>query len=147
MTCRTTSRLFAVLVFAAGSAVAESPKTPVSVSATTEDSIGSRLAFTIREGIRRSASMELVDEARYAFVRIHLVTLNPDASKGKELWTAYSIVWTRSFKKYPSFEQYLTQTVGTCGADRLEECGASIIARTDEQALEIRADEARAPDR
>jgi hypothetical protein len=64
---------------------------PVYVEANAPDSVGNRLVYAIREGIRRSSAMTLVDREQDGFISLKIVTLNPDESN-TSLRTVYSIV-------------------------------------------------------
>jgi hypothetical protein len=108
----------AALVISSGPAFAQ--KMPVFLAQTTRDDVGGRLAFAIKEGIRRSASMQLADRQQDARLSVMLVTINPDQSRGQEWQTVYSVVWTVETFHNPPVTMYLTNSVGTCGSARLQ---------------------------
>jgi hypothetical protein len=104
---------------------------PVYVDSTTPDTLGTRLAFAIREGIRRSAGFRLVDRDAEAGIAVRLVTVSPLMGSPVQL-TSYSVVWTSKRLDEPQLPIYLSQQVGVCGTDTLSECAEGIIAKTDE---------------
>ena len=123
-----------LLLIAAASASAQ---VTVYVSVTAPDAVGGRLAYSIKEGIRRSTAMQLVDREQDGFVRVNLVTLDPDKTS-PGIRTIYSVVWTtETFHKIP-VTMYLTNRVGICGSDHVLQCAESLVAGTDEQVSFVR---------
>jgi hypothetical protein len=110
----------------------------VAVIPTTDDTVGNRLVFAIKESIRRSAGMQLVDRTQDGFIRMNIVTLDPDKSSGGGNRTIYSVVWTAQTFHRPSVTMYLTSSVGTCGTNRVSQCADGLVADTDEQASMVR---------
>lgn len=104
--------------------------TLVEVVSTSDDSVGQRLVFAIKEGIRASRSMELTVEDRPR-IRIDIVTLDPDRGD-RGMSTVYSIVWTFDGPTQ-ALPSYLTTSVGTCGASRVRDCADGLVADTDRQ--------------
>ena len=105
------------------------------VNNSSDDAVGRQLAFELREGIRRSAAMELADRMQDGRLYIRLVTLDPD-DEGRR--TVYSATLTmQTFHETP-VEMYLTSLVGTCGRNRVAECSRGLMARVDEQATDLR---------
>lgn len=104
----------------------------VYVESTAEDSVGGRLAYAIRERIRRSSSMEIADREKDGFIGVHIVTLDPDANNANQgTRTIYSLVWTtKTFHQTP-VTMYLGNSVGLCGSRRVDECGDDLVADTD----------------
>ena len=111
----------------------------VHVSSTAEDTVGNRLTFAIREGIRRSAAMTLVDREQDAFILVRIVTLDPDRNDtASSTRTIYSVVWTTKTLHDTPVEMYLTSSVGLCGARRVAQCADGLVADTDREASEVR---------
>lgn len=110
--------------------------TAVWVSATAEDIVGGRLVYSLKEAVRRSVGLRLVDRREDAAIIVHLVTLDPDSNVGNR--TIYSAVWTVQTLHNPPVTMYMTQYVGLCGAKRLEGCAQSLVATTDNVASTLR---------
>ncbi|WP_137718682.1 hypothetical protein [Methylobacillus flagellatus] len=109
----------------------------IHVTATADDSIGKQLVYQLREALRASRGMRLVDDMNDSFVRIKIVTLDPDSGRGGGYQTVYSAVWTvRQFDR--DSEIYWTNYVGTCGASRTQSCATSLASQTDEVATDVR---------
>lgn len=109
----------------------------VALSSTASDQIGSRLAYEIREGIRRSAGMTLVDDKNEAAVRVYLVTMNPDEERSQN-WTVYSVVYTVMNVRAPSSSVFVNHFVGTCGSGRVSACASGVVATADEIGTEFK---------
>jgi hypothetical protein len=109
----------------------------VHVSATADDPIGKQLVYQLREGLRDSKGLILVDNMDESYVRLKIVTLDPDEKRGGGYQTVYSVVWTvRQFDR--DAEIYWTSYVGTCGESRTQTCAASLVSQTDEVAILVR---------
>lgn len=110
----------------------------VHVISTADDTVGSRLVFGIREGIRRSSGMELVSLESDALVTIRIVTIDPSAnteSAGHQ--TVYSMVVTAKTMHETPVDMYLENIVGHCGARRVSECADGLVAATDKWAEKV----------
>ena len=101
-----------------------------------DDTVGQRLAFKIREGLNQSTSMVAVDSYNDSVVRVSLVCLSPDIQdRGSVSKYSYQItLW--NFKGYYDFA--LTHGVGTCGSQRVAECAEGIVAAIDSAVSELR---------
>jgi hypothetical protein len=107
-------------------------KTNVYVNFTSNDSVGGRLTYAIKECIRRSAGMSLSNRIEDALVTINIVTLDPDNNtQNRNIRTVYSAVWTSKTLHETPVEMYLTNTVGTCGSNKINECAEDLAAETD----------------
>lgn len=109
----------------------------VHVTSSGVDPIGVRLAFAVREGIRRSAGMTLVDSRDDRLLGVHLVTMDP-TKNDEGLNTVYSLVWTLRTLDDRPVHIYLTSKIGACGATVIAECAESIVADTDKHATDYR---------
>ncbi len=103
-----------------------------------DDMIGSRLAYSIRETIRKSSGMKLVDRSEDASIYLHFLSINPDKRSNENYRTSYAVTWTVQTFHTPPVEMYLTSSVGICGSDKVSSCAEGIAATTDEQAQKIR---------
>lgn len=137
-TMKVAIRYLVLLVLQGFVAGISSAQNAIWVSATADDSVGRQLVFELKEGIRRSAAMRLVDRSQDAQVFIHLVTMDPDRPSGGGNRTIYSVVWTvQSFHANP-LEVFLTTQVGICGYQRASACAGGLVATTDEQVSDLR---------
>lgn len=123
-----------LFLLAAGNAFSQ---VSIYVQATAKDSVGRQIVYELREGIRRSAAMDLADRAQDGRITIRIVTMDPDdGSPGRQ--TVYSAVFTvQTFHSSP-VEMYLTNYVGICGANRTASCAQGLVAIADEQATDLK---------
>ena len=105
---------------------------------TSDDYVGQRLAFALKEAVRGSSAMKVVDRPQDGSIYVRMLTMNPDKSNGGNLRTTYSITWTVQTLHSTPVEMYLTSTVGICGSDRVNSCAQNLAATTDEQASQVR---------
>lgn len=110
----------------------------VFIEVTAPDPVGSRLAYAIKEGIRRSAGMSLADREEDSLIGLSIVTLDPDRSDAGGNRTIYSVVWTARTLHSTPVTMYLTNSVGICGSNRVTSCADSLVADTDAQATKVR---------
>ena len=120
------------------STAAAAPQAAVAVMTTTPDAVGQRLAYRVKEKIRRSAGMHLVADEKHSAIQLRLVTVDPSqANEGHS--TAYSATWTMKNFTGGIGQVYLTQYVGICGTARLDTCAENLVAITDRQIGELQA--------
>lgn len=102
-----------------------------------DDSVGQRLAFKVKEGLNRSTTMSAVDSYGESAVMVSLVCVSPDA-KDRGNYSVYSYqVTLRNFEGFYDFA--LTHGVGTCGTQRVDDCAESIVATVDSAVSGVRA--------
>lgn len=110
----------------------------VYLGATADDSVGGRLVYAMKEKIRRSAGMTLVDRDQDGRIAVQIVTLDPDSSSGGGRRTIYSVVWlAKTFHETP-IDMFLTNSVGLCGSNKVQECAEDLVADTDKQVTKVR---------
>lgn len=111
----------------AGIAQAQTP-TPVELVYTADDSVGSRLVYSIKEELLSSKSLK--QSSTGTRFQIRLVTLDGDArSNGGGNLTIYSAVFTlRVESDAGTTTLYLNNLVGNCGSNRVKGCAEGIIA-------------------
>lgn len=102
-------------------------------SANANDNIGTQLAYHLRESIRSSRGLRLVDAENKSAIQVRLVTLNPDDNNSYQ--TVYSAVITTGFE---SLKYYLTNYVGVCGRNMTRSCAEGLTANVDETATDLR---------
>lgn len=96
----------------------------------TDDPVGKRLAYEVREQIARSARNKLVLVEEDAAFILRIVTLNPSETATNQ--TIYSLVLTmKQFSKDDAFDLYLSSWVGHCGRDVVTSCAANLAANVD----------------
>jgi hypothetical protein len=103
---------------------------PVEIMETAPDTVGSRLAYQVKEHIQKSASMRLTYENDDR-LQVRLVTLDPYANDPPlaGILTVFSVVYTWMNAKYMIMPYFMTQFVGPCGANRVQECAEIITAK------------------
>lgn len=107
----------------------------VYVDATTNDPIGTQLVYFLRETLRGSNGMQLVDSEDDSVIQIRLVTLDPDHDA---IQTVYSAVITSNQIGNDTAKLYRTNIVGRCGADRVQSCAIGLASDLDKQLVAIR---------
>lgn len=110
---------------------------PVYVSAQCDqDIVGKRVAFKVKEGLRRSASMSLADRYPDSVITLSIVCQDPDANLNGVI-SRYAIQVTLLNPK--GFYDYaLTHGVNTCGANRVDSCADSLVADIDDAIGKLR---------
>ena len=94
-----------------------------------DDSVGQRIAYKVREGLRRSSSMTVADRYGDSVIQMSLVCLDPSAGEnGTVSRYSYSITFLNS-KGY--YDYQLTHGVGNCGGRRVDECADGLVADID----------------
>ena len=108
-------------------AVPEIELVPVRVIDKSTDTTGARLCYQVKESIRRSSNMTLIEKNESSIV-INISTI--PYSKSENTATIYSIIWTLNVPQFRQ-PQYLNSTLGYVGSTRIDETAESIIAFTD----------------
>jgi hypothetical protein len=90
------------------------------------DITGENLIFKIKENIRSSKDMELINDENEAEFQMKILTLDPEKKGG---YTTYSIVWTA--KLLNGANAFLNHTVGICSSDRVDLIAMNLVAKTD----------------
>ena len=102
---------------------------PILVSVTTKDRVGTNLAHRVREQFRASAGFQLVERESAAVWVVRLIT---HAGDDDQMHTVYAVIWTVN-------DLYMHSLVGICGANRVDSCATTIIAKTDKLDAEVAA--------
>ena len=127
-----------MLVASTIAAAQQATKATIYVEDSTEDTQGHRLAYQVKEQIRTSASMQLVDSVGDSGLQVHLVSI--DSSNGMQTQTAYSVAYTVTDFAHPKgYPYYVDSTGGICGSQVIDQCANSIVARLDNNLSIIRA--------
>lgn len=134
-------RILALLVAAmlcASPAMAQ--KMSVYFTMTGDDDVGVRLGYALKESIRRSSGLNLVDVEEDGRIAIRMVTINPDSDRqGGQIQTIYSMVVTAETFHETPVTMYLTNYVGYCGSSRVQSCAERLTAAADAQASKVRS--------
>ncbi|MGF6807660.1 hypothetical protein OKW30_002786 [Paraburkholderia sp. Clong3] len=135
---RLKSAVASLLISISTIAVAQQPtKAAVFVEDHTEDNQGHRLAYAVKEQIRNSAGMRIVDTPGESALQVHLGSID---ATGSQIQTAFTVVYTLTdFGNPGSFQFYLDSTGGLCGAQAIDQCANSIVARLDTNLSSVRA--------
>jgi hypothetical protein len=99
-----------------------------------DDSVGQRLAYQVKESIRRSARRESgdlfkltnIDESRLI---IYLVTAD-EFEKSPGAKTIYGVTYTFTYGGGDA-PKFITSGVGSCGADQVNKSAESLVANID----------------
>ena len=130
---------FLSLVAVAATATAQEGKSylPVHLFAQcNNDTVGQRMAYKIREGLRRSSSMKVADSYGDSVIQMSLVCLDPSTGEsGTVSRYSYSITFLNT-KGY--YDYLLTHGVGNCGTRRVDECADGLVADIDSEVGALR---------
>jgi len=110
----------------------------VASSVNSNDRVGPRLVYVIREKIRASNGLRLINNKNNALIRLSIVTLDPDLNgrtAGER--TAYSIAFTFRLP-FLDTDSFLGHSVGHCRRNRIESCALDIVSEMDSHAVEHR---------
>lgn len=127
-------------------AQADSAKIPVYVDISQNNlALGERLAFRVKETLRRSAEFRLVDADSPEKLSLFIMSIAWDSdhpSTGIIVDVAWvldsqSRSWAVAGKSF-RLQQYLTRTVGICTDDNLDTMSETIVARTDKLIDQLR---------
>ena len=98
----------------------------IEILATSDDSVGQRLVVAIRERIRASISMTITTKRDIPRIVVSITTLDPAPPSGTQ--TIYSVSLVYDGPPGPLIGVYVGNTVGLCGAERIQGCADSIFA-------------------
>lgn len=113
-------------------------RVPVAVTHIGADQVGALYVYEIREGIRGSQGMRLVDD-NYPDGHIKLVITTVDAdSRETGRSSAMATTFLYDSRDIPLAGAFLTQYVHACGRDRVASCARDIVAATDNQIQRLR---------
>jgi hypothetical protein len=113
------------------------PPISVKLEASGDDSVGQRLVYRIKEGLRRSSRFDLVEQHSFG-LEISIVTVegvrdNPGNS------TVFSVIWVWNNLEQP-YPFYITSEVGYCGSKRIQECAEGLVASTNKYSSQVPRD-------
>ena len=129
---------FIGILFLSSPAVAQSTSGPFSVEVVgnSDDSVGSKLIYEIKNKIQQSALMQLKGDDPYR-VAIFVSTLENDREYSGTA-TVYSVAWVAYDPAGDIWRSFMWSTVGICGANRVESCASGLVANTYEAIEELK---------
>jgi len=130
-----------ILLVGSSNAQKMEPPTRVGVTHSGNDVVGQTLAYQVREQIKSSDQMKLVDATNKtaAYVRVSVVTVDPFSETGIDrVSSTYSCTWSyRLAISGRSTELLLTSRVGTVASGGTKAPARNIAAITDEQRRKV----------
>jgi hypothetical protein len=111
---------------------------PISIQSQCDhDFVGQRIAYGIRERIRRSTSMKLSDVSAGAVLEAQLLCLNSTLENSSvRSIHSLTIVFPNHSKPY---DYLLASSLGSCGSERIDSCAETMVARIDSVLIELSA--------
>lgn len=107
----------------------------VHVSASAVDAVGRQFVDAVRQQLRASPDLTLVDESKGARIRLKIATLDPDNNSARR--TVYSVVVTvRPADR--DVDVYSNNYVGLCGQARVQACARDIVEEAGAPAASLR---------
>jgi hypothetical protein len=129
--------LMIVLLFPV-TAYAQEFKVPVEVQHTGDDSVGLRVAYTLKENIRKSQGMVLVTDTQ-ARMKVVLVSLNiPLLTDDRTNYSAISVAIVFDSLDVPAGGVFLTSMVYDVGRDRVVLVAEMMLAALDREIDRLR---------
>ena len=132
----------ALIAFGGLFSLGDSRADTVWVDIQAKDSIGQRLGYLVRDGIRRSAGMSLADREVDAVITLDLVSVDlSDVRPGVR--SAYSAVWAVRAKLPDPCGWTVAMpsgnTVDVCPAVAVDECAQDLVAKADRLISDMKA--------
>lgn len=107
---------------------------PVQIVHTGSDQVGLRYAFELREAIRGSKGMTLVNDGLDPpRIKVSLVTIDTESSGERGVASAIAVTLLYDSIDIPAGGAHLTTVVHVCGRDRVASCARDLLARIDAQ--------------
>jgi len=115
---------------------------PVEIEHAGQDSLGLRYFFEIKEAIRGSNSMRLVDSTPLTpRIRVSVITIDRDRDKaGSGQQTTVSTTLVFDSIDMPLSGAFITSYVEYCGSDRINECTRRMLSKIDAASESLRKD-------
>ena len=122
--------IFFPILILSNRATAQTNQIAIIVSATSDDIVGQRLVYKVKEELRRSTGLRLAEANENSGLYLRLVTLDSDTN-APGVSTTYSAVWVLESPDF-IWPYFLHATAGYCGTSRVDETAQSLVAITDE---------------
>jgi hypothetical protein len=122
------------------------PRAGVCVAQEGEDAVGSRLAYAVREELRKSAGYDVVERSKCLY-RISLISLDlASGSESQGVRSTVSVVVTmtnllplKASDPQTWYPIYLTSGVFTVGSSRVDDQAKSVMALLDQAVEDFKA--------
>lgn len=114
-------------------------KLPLAFISSAPDDIGARIAYRVREQLRRSAAVTLTPDQGAAWLWANFTSVRIDGSAA----TAYALVLGLNDGGAWSGSSYWASQVGNCGSDVTDKCAATVLAFIDQSVSAFQAENAR----
>ncbi len=103
------------------------------------DQVGKRLAFAVRERVRKSAGMRLVPQDYFEtnYLLVTLVSLDTSPREPGSA-TAAALTYSLDGQDMPGLGIHLTTFVQSCGSSRVDTCADGIAANIDDVGAKTR---------
>jgi hypothetical protein len=102
----------------------------VCVTSSSQDMVGERLVYNVKELIRKSRSMKLMpSEKETGCLRLIIMTMER-LGTSQNIYV-YSVTWVASVGGSLEDDYYIDGTLGYCGSTRVTEAAEVIVARTE----------------
>lgn len=119
--------------------VASQAKYPVEVRHSGDDQVGVRYVFELREAIRASNSMRLVDQSNEPRIKVSVVTVDSDRNNtGVAAGIATTVVYDSM--DIPLNGAHMTTLVQVCGEQRVAGCARGLLSWIDSSVNTLRQD-------
>lgn len=112
-------------------------KYPVEVGHTGNDRVGALYAFELREAIRGSYGMQLVNEGIEPRIKVSVVTIDTD-SPDRGISSAIAVTILYDSLEVPLGGAHLMTMVQVCGRDRAATCARDLLSTIDSQVTRLR---------
>lgn len=125
-------RLFSIIILCVATSSVDA-KTSVEVVGNSDDNLGLRLIFLVKERVRSTTSLELTFDEEKPRLRVSVVVIDPTKSlearsSGRVL---YSVVIVNASKGV-KYSYHLDNYINSIGRDRLDDAAEEIVARISE---------------
>jgi len=101
---------------------------PIEIVDYTEDIVGNRLVYHVRENIRKSEGFYLAGSTENRLI-LHINSIDPYEGDIEQqgYMTAYSILYTMGYANDEYCQCYITSSISCCGGGRVEEAAELIM--------------------
>ena len=121
------------LIPALGVCGQEDASTPVEILAYTDDSLGERLVYRVKEKFRESLGFRLTSAQEQRLKVMINTTSTSEKTEGQE--AIYSVIWL--LEDYDEVQLYLFDILGSFDANELDATAEGILAKTDQLMSEL----------
>jgi len=125
-------RLFSIIILCVATSSVDA-KTSVEVVGNSDDNLGLRLIFLVKERVRSTTSLELTFDEEKPRLRVSVVVIDPTKSlearsSGRVLYSVVIVNASDGVK----YSYHLDNYINSIGRDRLDDAAEEIVARISE---------------